>query len=241
MTNGTTGKNEVELRFFPSAADIELLERHRQTASTGPFSLFLKLEPVVAGLRNFNEQLPPRDPVAGPWDDPRLGMYAELYVFWTSTIDTLRLSIEHTTWVDRVLTGVGYDQRRLLEVSLPPPLPSHGSAVSEFDKAKRAIVDRRYTDCVAACRGLIGIWERSLGSTRARPVATVVAERLGWAPGDRRRQFVDDLWKAANDISNVPHHPEGQVAAPQPVDPRDARLLFFLVTGLSEYLGTLPA
>jgi hypothetical protein len=49
------------------------------------------------------------------------------------------------------------------------------------------------------------------------------------------------LWKAANDISNVPHHPESQIAAPQLVEARDARLLFFLVTGLSEYLGTLPA
>ena len=152
---------------------------------------------------------------------------------------TLPLAIEHTTWIERVLPGLGYDQRRLLEVSLPPPLPNHGSAASEFDKAKRAIAERRYTDCVAACRGLIGIWEQALGSTRARPVATVVAERLGWESTDLRRRFVDDLWKAANDISNVPHHPEGQTSAPQPVDARDARLLFFLVTGLSEYLGTL--
>ena len=239
MTNGTTAKNEVELRFFPTATDIELLERHRHAVPTGPFTLFLKLDPVVAGLRNFNEQQPGRETVCGPWDDRRLGMYAELYVFWTSTIGTLPLAIEHTTWIERVLPGLGYDQRRLLEVSLPPPLPNHGSAASEFDKAKRAIAERRYTDCVAACRGLIGIWEQALGSTRARPVATVVAERLGWESTDLRRRFVDDLWKAANDISNVPHHPEGQTSAPQPVDARDARLLFFLVTGLSEYLGTL--
>ena len=241
MSNGTTGSNPVELRFFPSASDIELLERLRHTAPTGPFNLFLKLDPVVAGLRNFNEQQPGRETVVGPWDDPRLGMYAELYVFWTSTIDTVPLAIEHTTWIERVLPGLGYDQRRLLEVALPPPLPNHGSAASEFDKAKRALAERRYADCVAACRGLIVIWEHALGSTRDRRVASVVAERLGWESTDLRRRFVDDLWKAANDISNVPHHPEGQPSSPQAVDARDARLLLFLVTGLSEYLGSLPA
>jgi hypothetical protein len=241
MSNGTTGSNPVELRFFPSASDIELLERHRHAAPTGPFNLFLKLDPVVAGLQNFNEQQPGRETVVGPWDDPRLGMYAELYVFWTSTIDTVPLAIEHTTWIERVLPGLGYDQRRLLEVSLPPPLPNHGSAASEFDKAKRALAERRYADCVAACRGLIVIWEHALGSTRDRRVASVVAERLGWESTDLRRRFVDDLWKAANDISNVPHHPEGQPSSPQAVDARDARLLLFLVTGLSEYLGSLPA
>jgi hypothetical protein len=234
-----TSNNEFELRFFPSATDIELLEQHRHSEATGPFMLFLKLDPVVAGLRNFNRQQPPRDTSSGPWDDLRLGMYAELYVFWTATIDTLQLAIEHTTWIERVLPGLGYDRLRLLEVLLPPPLPNHGSAVSEFDRAKRAIAERRYTDCVAACRGLINIWERALGSTDGHTVASVVAERLGWATTDLRRRFIDDLWKAANDISNVPHHPEGQ-SAPQPVEPRDARLLFFLVAGLSEYLGTLP-
>lgn len=240
ISNGNTTKHEVELRFFPTATDVELLERHRHAALTGPFNLFLKLDPVVAGLQNFNQQQPPQETVVGPWDDRRLGMYAELYVFWTASIDTVPLAIEHATWIERVLPGLGYDRLRLLEVALPPPLPNHGSAASEFDKAKRALAERRYADCAAACRGLIGIWEHALGSTRDRPVASVVAERLGWEATDLRRRFVDDLWKAANDISNVPHHPEGQTSSPQAVDARDARLLLLLVTGLSEYLGSLP-
>jgi hypothetical protein len=162
MSNGTTGSNPVELRFFPSTSDIELLERHRHAVTTGPFNLFLKLDPVVAGLQNFNQQQPGRETVVGPWDDPRLGIYAELYVFWTSTIDILPLAIEHATWIERVLPGLGYDQRRLLEVALPPPLPNHGSAASEFDKARRALAERRYTDCVAAVVGSSGFGNKAL-------------------------------------------------------------------------------
>ena len=128
---------------------------------------------------------------------------------------------------------------RLVEVNLPPNLPNHGSASTEFDKAKTALDQRRYSDCVAACRGLIGIWEHTLGATKKQHVAEIVASRQGWKENDARRKFVDDLWKAANDISNFPHHPESQTVAPQEVEPRDARLLFLLVTGLSEYLATI--
>jgi hypothetical protein len=118
-------------------------------------------------------------------------------------------------------------------------LPNHGSAAAEFDKAKKALDERRYDDCVAACRGLIGIWEASLGATKQLRLSQVVGTRIGWSESDLRRRFIDDLWKAANDISNVPHHPEGQAVSPQEVGPHDARLLFLVVAGLSEYLGSV--
>jgi hypothetical protein len=237
MSNGRVGSNRVELRFSITAHEIAALEYDRHTKASNVFDLYLKLEPAFAGLQHFNEYQPGQQTVSGPWDDLRFGMYSQMFPFWTSTVQTILLRLERTTWIERVLPGLGYDRLRLLEVALPPPLPGHGSAATEFDKARQALDERRYSDCVAACRGLIGIWETALGASRDQRMADVVASRLEWTESDLRRRFLDDLWKAANDIANVPHHPEGQPVTPQPVDHRDARLLFLVVASLSEYLG----
>jgi hypothetical protein len=239
MSNGRVGSNNLELRFFLTALEVAALEDQRHTRPNDVFDLYLKLEPAVAGLQHFNEYQSGQQTATGPWDDLRFGMYSQMFPFWTATVQTMFLRLERTTWIERVLPGLGYDRLRLLEVVLPPPLPGHGSAAAEFDKAKRALDERRYSDCVAACRGLIGIWETSLGTSREQHTADIVASRLGWPDTDRRRRFLDELWKAANDISNVPHHPEGQPVTPQSVDYRDARLLFLVVASLSEYLGHL--
>lgn len=240
MNNGRVGSNRVELRFAINALEIAALEYQRHASPTDVFQLYLKLQPAIAGLQHFNEFQPAQHtPLSGPWDHLQFGMYSQMYPFWSASIQTMFLRLERTTWIERVLPGLGYDQLRLLEVLLPPPLPSHTSAATEFDKAKRALDEHRYSDCAAACRGLIGIWETTLGASREQRIADVVASRLSWSQGDLRRRFLDDLWKAANDIANVAHHPEGQSPAPQPVEYRDARLLFLVVTSLSEYLGQL--
>ncbi len=107
------------------------------------------------------------------------GMYAQMFVFWTASIQALFLNVDRTTWIERVLPGLGYENLRLIEVTLPPPLPTHGSAAAEFDKAKKALDERRYSDCVAACRGLIGIRETSLTTAGQQTIAAVVATRVG--------------------------------------------------------------
>lgn len=239
MSTGKPGSENHELRFFISAYEVAVLEARRHLNASDRFSLYLTLAPTVVGLQYFNEQQPGHETDQGPWTDIRFGIYSQSFVFWTATVQTIFLNLERTTWIERVLPGLGYDKSRLVEVRFPPPLPNHGSAVAEFDKAKKALDERRYDDCVAACRGLIGIWEKTLEASRKRPVAEVVADKLVWDEDDPRRQFIDDLWKAANDISNVPHHPEGQEISPRPVGLQDARLLFLVVAGLSEYLGSI--
>jgi hypothetical protein len=81
--------------------------------------------------------------------------------------------------------------------------------------ARLALAERRFSDCVAACRGVISIWEQFLGADRKKLTADVVSAQLGWGEDDLRRKLLDDLWKAANDLSNVPHHPEGQLSNPR--------------------------
>ncbi len=236
MTNGKTGSNSAELRFFLSTQNVAELEVRRRSNAMEPLVLYLKLEPVLAAAIHLNESRPGEDLPKSEYDF-RFGMHSQVVPFWTSTIATLWVRIERTTWTEKVLPGLGHDRVRLVEVTLPPHLPDHGSAAQEFDRAKRSLDELRSAECVAACRGVIGIWEKTLGAGPKMHLAEVVATRLGWAPNDARIRFLDDLWKAANDLSNVPHHPEGQAEVPQEISPSDARLMFLIVSSLSEYLG----
>jgi hypothetical protein len=120
-------------------------------------------------------------------------------------------------------------------MTFPPPLPDHTSAASQFDKAKRALDERRYGDCIQECRGLLNMWEKQYGATTKQRIAEIVAMDRGWAEDDIRRQLLDVLWKEIGDVANAPHHPEGDVNA-ELFDGRDARLLLVLAAALSEYV-----
>jgi len=230
--------NQVELRFFLTSAQVEELE-HRRHASRGDvFNLHLRLEPTIIGLKNFNRQSPGSMLVREIWDT-KYGEYAELAVFWKAKkSEALRVGAETSTWVQNVLPGLGYDRVRLVEVTLPPTLPGQPNAAAQFDKAKDALDARRYDDCVSACRGLLAMWKNVFGATNTNPVASMIADRLGWSADDGRCNFLDALWKAATDFVNVTHHPEaaGQATG---INYRDARLTMFLTVALSEYVGSV--
>lgn len=225
----------VELRFFMTHLEVAALEAQRQRHPSDPFMLHLRVEGTVAGLVTHNQVRPGEVPEPSPWDVQH-GMFSEVLPFWTTRIHPVRFAIEESRWVREVLPGLGYDRLRLLEVTFPPPLPDHPSAAIEWDKARRAFDERRYGDCIAECRDLLAMWGRQLGATKANPVASVLADRSKWPADDRRRIFIDGLWKAATDLVNVPHHPEGH-AVQQHFDCEDARLMLMLAAALSEFVS----
>jgi len=167
-------------------------------------------------------------------------MYSLRFTFWASSINPIILTVEMSQWVEKILPGFGYNQLRLIEVRLPPALPDHDAAVIEFDKARYAFDQRRYSDCVAACRGLVNMWNRLLDSTKSAPMGTVVGDKLGWPTDDKRRKFVNQTWAAAVDMVNPPHHPEGQ-SVPQEFGAHETKLLFRQVAILSEFLSSVSA
>jgi hypothetical protein len=224
----------VELRFFLTSAELETLERHRHAVNSDPFQLYLRVEPVVAGLKTFNRLEAGGEVQPTPWE-PSFGMFSQLLPFWSTKVDPVTISIERSKWVREVLPGLGYERSRLIEISFPPPLPDHPSAASEWDKARRAFDEQRYADCVSECRDILSMWQRQLGTKKDRRVADAVAERRGWGVEDGRLAFLDAVWKATTDLVNVPHHPEGQVSH-QTFDAADARLLLLMTASLSAYL-----
>jgi hypothetical protein len=225
----------VQLRFFLTQAEVEDVEQRRHATNSDVFVLYLGIEPMVAGIKSYNRYGTAASPQETPWD-PRFGMFSEVLPFWTASISApVRIEIEQSTWLRDVLPGLGYDRSRLIELTFPPPLPDHTSAASQFDKAKRALDERRYDDCIQECRGLLNMWEKQLGASSKVRLADMVSEDRGWLESDVRRGLLDSLWKKVGDVANTPHHPEGGVAS-QAFNARDARLLLLLTTALSEYV-----
>jgi hypothetical protein len=115
----------------------------------------------------------------------------------------LPIQIEPSAWVREVLPGLGYDRLRLMEVTFPPPLPEHPSAAAQFDKARLALDQRRYWACIQECRGLLNMWEKQYGATKAKRLADLVAVDRRWPVDDVRRGLLDLLWKEVGDIANA--------------------------------------
>ena len=225
----------VHLRFFLVAADVEDLERRRHATSTDGLQLYLRCEPTVAAVTLHNTLPLDQASKPTPWD-LRFGEYALTMPFWSSRVAAVPLQVEQSTWVRNVLPGLGRDRLRLLELELPPALPDHASAAAQFDRAKRALDERRYSDCIKECRGLLNMWEKQYGATAKRRVADLFGDERHWSTDDIRRKLLDTLWKEIGDFANAPHHPEGDVDS-ELFEARDARLLLILTAALSEYLG----
>jgi hypothetical protein len=223
----------AELRFFLSPAEVEDIERQRHATKSDNFNLFLGLEVVVAGVKTFNSFEPGRTPEQTPWDT-QYGIFSQLLPFWTTQISPVSVKIEQSRWVNHVLPNLGYDRLRLIEIEFPPPLPDRPNASTQFDKAKRALDERRYDDCMKECRGLLKMWEKHYQATTKQIVQKIADDRK-WVVDDIRRGLLETLWKEVGDVASALHHPEGEVN-PELMDGRDARLMLLLTAALSEYV-----
>jgi hypothetical protein len=225
----SANNHTVDVRFVLSTAEVEAIESRRHASTSDVFVLYLGLDIVVSALRSHNGT------ATGQTEgNSHAGMYAEVFQFWTTQVQPIQINIEQSTWVNNVLPGLGYDRLRLVELNFPPPLPDHDNAATQFDKAKRALDERRYDDCIKECRGLIKMWEKQYGATANYPIADIVARDRLWVEGDERRELVFTLWQRVSRIVSVPHHSEGD--APLAFERRDAKLVLVLVAALSEYL-----
>lgn len=233
-TSQVSTDRTIELRFFLSSLEVELIEQQRQAAPNDGLELYLGVELAVAGVQVFNRVEPGKQAPELPWGT-QYGLFSQVFPFWNSQVQAIRVEVEQSKWSRDVLPGLGYDRLRLMELVFPPALPGHPSAAKQFDQARLAIDQRRYGDSVLACRGLLNMWEKQFGATKKNLVADVIASARGWQDGDVRRDLLDTLWKEVGDIANAPHHPEGDVDA-EIFNARDARLVLLLTAALSEYV-----
>jgi hypothetical protein len=230
-----TSDTTIELRFPLTNAEAQHVELLRHESRQSTFVLYLGVEASVAGMRTYNQMGSGSSPGDSPWE-MNYGMFSQLFPFWTCQITPVQVRIEQSTWIERVLPGLGYDRTRLLELTFPPPLADHMSAAQQFDKAKRALDERRYGDCIQECRGLLNMWEKQYGAGgKQKRLADVIAGDRTWPENDIRRAMLDTLWKEIGDVANAPHHPEGDINS-EVFNERDARLVLVLTAALSEYV-----
>jgi hypothetical protein len=230
----------VELRFNLSLASVYRLEFGRHEVEAGDFTIYLRLEAPLVWVRQTWGEARPSGGRAGNTvgDDPfqmQFGLHSEFSYFWTSEIDRLRVQIDQSVWINKVLPGFGIDNIRLVEVTLPPGLPDIGNAAKIFDDAHRAFNAKRYEDCIGKCRGIIRAWNKQLGASNKQHLAELVADTQRWPTDDPRREVLDSIWQALLGAGNVANHPEGQDALYEPTA-HDARLHLMMTAIVSEYL-----
>jgi hypothetical protein len=132
----------VDLRFWLSSAEVENIEAIRHRSPTSTFALHVAVEPSIAWVKTYNQMGQAALPDS-PWD-MNFGMFSQLFPFWTCRVTTIQVEIDQSHWIDSVLPGLGYDRLRLLELTFPPTLPDHSNAAAQFDKARKALDQRRY-------------------------------------------------------------------------------------------------
>jgi hypothetical protein len=232
-----TNDSQVQLRFALTAVDVEEIELRRHRVEGGKVQFALFIDPLIEGVLHFNQQrFGATNPNSGPWDNTGFGMYSQRLPFWSAKVQTMLVTIEMSQWVESILPSLGYNKLRLMEVIMPPPLPGHGAAATEFDKARLAFDQRRYSECAVACRSLVDMWKQVGQATKENPLDASVADKLGWSSTDPRRRFLSDTWKATVDLVNAAHHVAGQ-PDPQEFGAPETRLLFRQVALLSEFLS----
>jgi hypothetical protein len=183
-------------------------------------------------------------PVATPADedpfDRQFGIHSVRSHFWSVRIEDLTVSVEPSTWVNRVLPAFGFEHARLVEVAFPPPLPQVGHAAESFADALRAYDRGEHRSAIDKCRTVFHAWEQQLGASKAAPVAAAIAKTRGWPVADPRRIFVDELWKTLKTYVDAGHHVADQ-AQPPNADAADARLCLMTIAVLSEHLHSSGA
>jgi hypothetical protein len=204
------------------------------------FALHLRMSGSVVWIRETFGEMHASGGRAGPAapEDPfkmQYGLHSALTYFWTSDIDSMRVQIDTSVWIDSVLPGFGIDGIRLLELAFPPALPKVGNAAKAFDEALRAFNSKHYKDCIGKCRAIVSAWNTQFGATDKKHLADLVATAQGWAQDDPRKDALDKIWTALVNSSNAPHHPESQPGGYEP-SAHDARLQLLLTAAVSEYL-----
>lgn len=227
----------VRYMHFPlTDASIALTERHRHRAPENMFQGWLTASVSVAWLFAAGGQVPgPRSVRSFP-DYPfdlNMGICIGLAHFLGTRIENIPLWVPASTWINKVLPGVGLNHLRLVEMFLPRvggALPAE--IIPHFDAARLDYDAGRYRECIQKCRDVRKPIETLLKATRSRPVGDALADVLGTRLPEDQRKFLNQWWNALVDFSSAAHHQTAYTQA-------DARACLLLTATILEYLQSL--
>lgn len=147
-----------------------------------------------------------------------------------TSVDEVRCSIAQSDWL-RILEECGYGRSLLFEVPVPTSLGPDGERVLALLKmARQALVEGRYSESVAACRGVLEAITKSMGQgsdlTRVREVKGPALRELGVSDRGLR------LRAAALDYAHLAHHPS-EMQPDCVYDRRQAQMLMGVTVSLA--------
>ncbi|HEX7734318.1 MAG TPA: hypothetical protein VF458_05635 [Ktedonobacteraceae bacterium] len=223
------------VRLPVSAALITFLENQRMSHPEHAVSAFLHLQPTLAWLEQTGN-VTPDEYGNHPFIGEQTGPFSRLSYFWYPQAGDLAIQIAASDWVQHVLPGLGYNQARFVEITLPTASGFFPEAIlGYYDTARRHLDLGNYREAIASCRDIRNTVEGHLGATRANPVGTVVADRLGLPADAPQRALLNATWDALAMATNTAHHLPG---GPR-LTGADARMCLHLTAVVLDYLTHL--
>lgn len=224
----------IQARLPLSQALLAQLERRRQQDPVHAFSACLRLQPAVAWLEQTGNTTPD-DFGEHPFKHQQFGPFSRLAYFWYPQVGDLTVQIPASVWVQQVLPGLGYDQLRVVEITLPVGDLFPAAIIGYYDTARQHFDLGNYREAIASCRDIRHAVEQHLAATQARPVSVIAAERLGLTVDAPQRGILTAAWETLRVATNEAHHLPG---GPRLTE-ADARMCLHLTAILLEYLAQL--
>lgn len=231
-------RSYLEMQFHVSEAMIVQMEAHRHRSPDTTFQGWVTVSASVAwilaaGGEAAGEQS--LNPIPDYSFDMTTGVCVSMAPFMETRVDNLSIRLPASTWVDKVLPGLGLDQLRLVEIALPRSggvVP--GEVIPHFDAARRDYDSGRHRECIQKCRDVRTLIEKHLGASKGHPVGDAMADLAGLPLPQDQRRFLNQCWIALVDLTSAAHHQVVYSTA-------DARACLLLTAVLLEYLQMLLA
>lgn len=199
------GERWFDLLFTFPLSYLQTLEEERKEQD---IRLLLEMWGVVAMVHPRNVEPRNKSQV-----NPALGMPSPIEVVWFERIETDRsnqntLTIPRSTWIDRILPGLGYGRSVLIELPLlrTPPLPeAYKNAVKALANAQNAFSQDDYRSAVKYGREVTEYLQNSC-SGDSKSITSFCSEFLEPVIGESKSKAVEAALNGTRRITSPGSH-----------------------------------
>lgn len=229
-------RSYLEMHFQASETMIVQMEARRHRSPDTTFQGWVTISASIAWMVAAGGEAPGAGSLRPMPDysfEMTMGICVSVAPFLETSVGNLSIRLPASTWIDKVLPGLGLDHLRLVEIALPRSggaVP--GEVVPHFDAARRDYDFGRHRECIQKCRDVRNLIEKHLGASKAHPVGDALADLAGLPLPQDQRRFLNQCWIALADLTSAAHHQMAYSTA-------DARACLLLTAVLLEYLQML--
>lgn len=245
----------VDFRIPLTHSALSLIQERQHKISEEPVWFTLGFHGRVAGVYeepwNSSSQGQLKDPPLPEWRG--LGLIRKLAFFDGVMIPELQIRVAASEWTYNVLSKLGLDRLRLIELVVPDEGSLFGEvdakkAVHLLEEAVKEFNSGRPLEAIQKCRDVFERFRDAL--TRIAPnkepeegekdpvvrtMALAVADRLSWGKDASQTESLQHCLQAVKKLTDRSHHKEASFSL------ADARFCLLLLSVLLDYFGRLAA